>query len=73
MTRSECPVVAATGGHVDDFVLVGKEGNASVEWNVPGKCGPHGELIFFLIKKEPATMPAGETFTPFFTADIRTH
>ena len=27
MTRSECPVVAATGGHVDDFVYVGKEGN----------------------------------------------
>ena len=24
---------------------------ASVEWNVPGKCGPHGELFFFLIKK----------------------
>ena len=27
MTRSECPVVAATGRHVDDFVFVGKEGN----------------------------------------------
>ena len=27
MTRSECPVVAATGGHVDDFVFVGEEGN----------------------------------------------
>ena len=26
-TRSECPVVAATGGHVDDFAFVGKEGN----------------------------------------------
>ena len=30
---------------------------ASVEWNVPGKYGPHGELFFFLIQKEPATMP----------------
>ena len=30
---------------------------ASVEWNVPGKYGPHGELFFFLIHKEPATMP----------------
>ena len=30
MTRSECPVVAATGGHVDDSVFVGKEGNE--EW-----------------------------------------
>ena len=25
---------------------------ASTHWNVPGKCGPHGELFFFLIKKE---------------------
>ena len=31
MTRSECPVVAATGGHVDDFVFVGKEGNKAWE------------------------------------------
>ena len=30
---------------------------ASVEWNVPGKYGPHGELFYFLIKKELATMP----------------
>ena len=22
---------------------------ASVEWNVPGKYGPHGELFFFLV------------------------
>ena len=45
---------------------------ASVEWNVPGKYGPHGELFFFLIQKEPATMPDIETFSPFFSADIRT-
>ena len=44
---------------------------ASVEWNVPGKYGPHGELFFFLIEKEPATMPGSETSSPFFTADIR--
>ena len=25
---------------------------ASTHWNVPGKYGPHGELFFFLIKKE---------------------
>ena len=25
---------------------------ASTYWNVPGKYGPHGELFFFLIKKE---------------------
>ena len=29
---------------------------ASMEWNVPGKYGPHGELFFFLIQKEPTTM-----------------
>ena len=44
----------------------------SVEWNVPGKYGPHGELFFFLIQKEPATVPGSETFSPFFNADIRT-
>ena len=27
---------------------------ASMEWNVSGKYGPHGELFFFLIQKEPA-------------------
>ena len=45
---------------------------ASVEWNVPGKYGPHGELFFFLFEKEPALPPVGETFSPFFKADIRT-
>ena len=37
---------------------------ASMEWNVPGKHGPHGELFFFLIQKEPALAPVGETFSP---------
>ena len=27
MKRSDCAAVAATGGHVDDFVSVGREGN----------------------------------------------
>ena len=44
---------------------------ASVERNVPAKYGPHGELFFFLIDKELATM-RGQTFSPFFGADIRT-
>ena len=39
---------------------------------MPGKYGQHGELFFFLIKEELATMPGSETFSPFFTADIRT-
>ena len=41
---------------------------ASMEWNVPGKYGPHGELVFFLIQKEPATVPDGETFSLFINA-----
>ena len=45
---------------------------ASMEWNVLGKHGPHGELFFFLIHKELATVPVSETFSPFFIADIRT-
>ena len=39
-------------------------------WNVPKKYGPHGELFFFLIQKEMATV--NDTFSPFFNADIRT-
>ena len=45
---------------------------ASIEWNVPRKYGPYGELFFFLIQKEPATEEVGETFSPCFDADIRT-
>ena len=45
---------------------------ASVEWNVPGKYRPHGELFFFLIQKDLASMPGIETCSPFFTADIGT-
>ena len=44
---------------------------ASMEWNVPGKYGQHGELFFFLVQKEPAKMPGSETSSPFFAADIR--
>ena len=45
---------------------------ASMEWNVPAKYGPHGELSFFLIQVEPALAPVDETFSTFFKADIRT-
>ena len=38
---------------------------APVEWNVPGKHGPHGELFFFLIEKALAIAPNSETFSPF--------
>ena len=33
--------------------------------NVPGKYGPHGELFFFLIQKEPAPMPGSQNLQPF--------
>ena len=29
---------------------------ASTQWNVPRKYGPHGELFFFLLKKEPMVL-----------------
>ena len=45
---------------------------ASMERNVPGMHGPHGELFFLMIQKEPATMLDGETFSLFFNAGIRT-
>ena len=32
--------------------------------------GPHGELFFFLIQKEPALAPVDETFSPFFKAEV---
>ena len=45
---------------------------ASMEWNVPGKYGPHGELFFFVMQKEPAIVPDSETFSPFINPDIPT-
>ena len=43
---------------------------ASMEWNVPGSRGRMASS-FFLMQKEPATVPGSETFSPFFAADIR--
>ena len=64
---------ADSGGRL---ALLGSDGEclrtASMEWNVPRKYGPHGELFFFLIQKEPATEHVGETFSPLFNADICT-
>ena len=28
----------------------------STQWNVPGRYGPHGELFFFLLEKEPMVL-----------------
>ena len=38
---------------------------ASTCWNVPGKYGPHGELLYFLIQKKPAMVPSSEAFNSF--------
>ena len=37
-----------------------------------GSNGPHGEVFFFLIQKEPAMVSGSENFSTFFNADIRT-
>ena len=42
---------------------------ASMEWNVLGKYGPHGELFFFLIQQ--AIAPNNETFSPLINPVIR--
>ena len=44
---------------------------ASMEWNVPRKYGPHGELFFFLIQREQAIAPNNETFSPFINPGVR--
>ena len=36
----------------------------STQWNVPGRYGPHGELFFFLLKKEPMVLRELVRFGP---------
>ena len=42
---------------------------ASTHLNVPGKYGPHGELFFFLLKKEPMVLSELVEFGPCFSAE----
>ena len=44
----------------------GRLRTASTHWNVPGKYVPHGELFFFLLKKEQMAelMEFGPVFQP---------
>ena len=42
---------------------------ASTCWNVPRKCGPHGELFFFLLRKEPVGASDDEASNPFVSAE----
>ena len=41
---------------------------ASTHWNVPGKYGPHGELFFFFLKKEPMVLSELVEIGPCFSA-----
>ena len=38
----------------------------STHWNVPAKYGPHDELFFFLLKKEPLVLSELVEFGPCF-------
>ena len=42
---------------------------ASTHWNVPKKYGPHVELFFFLLKKEPKVLSELVEFGPCFPAE----
>ena len=53
---------------LDPWDVVGLRTTSSV-WNVPGKYGPHGELFFFLIKKEPFALTRAVEFKPFVLAE----
>ena len=49
---------------LDPWDVVGLRTAASV-WNVPGMYGPHGELFFFVIKKDPFALTRTVEFRPF--------
>ena len=42
---------------------------ASTRWNAPGKYGPHGELFFFLLKKQPTVISELVEFGPCVSAE----
>ena len=42
---------------------------SSCFWNIPRKYEPHGELFFFLIKKEPFALTEAVQFKPFVPAE----
>ena len=37
----------------------------SKQWNVPGKYGPHGELLLFLVQKKPTFVPESDAFNSY--------
>ena len=44
---------------------------ASTQWNIAGKYGPHGGLLFFLIQKKPALVPDSEALNSFIGDGFR--
>ena len=51
--------------HLDSWDSV-RLRTASTHWNAPAKYGPHGELFFFLLKKEPMVLSELVEFLPVF-------
>ena len=47
---------------------LGEKVLASSQWSVPKKYGPHGELFFFLLKKEPLVLSESVEFGPSISA-----
>ena len=41
---------------------------SSSSWNVLVKCGPHSELFFFSVRKEPVALTKAVPFKPFVSA-----
>ena len=52
----------------DVWDVVGLRATSS-DWNVPRKYGPHNELFFLLVKKEPFAFPNAMEFEPFVPAE----
>ena len=48
---------------------IGLEWLVATHWNVPGKYGPHGELFFFFLKKEPTVISELIKFGPCISAE----
>ena len=44
---------------------------AAMEWNEPKKYGPYGELLFFLMQKEPEPLQGKKSVGSLFEADFR--
>ena len=53
---------------LDPWYVVGLRTTSGV-WNVSGKCGPRGEHLFFLIKKEPFAFTKAVDFKSFLLAE----